>query len=125
MKTPRPLREKKKEATRRALLEIGNRLFHKKGFEATTLDEICEAAGVSRRTFFRYFPNKEALVFPHRNERLDRFVGVLLSAPPDERPVATLRRTANVFAREYMANRAQLVAQQKLCLLYTSPSPRD
>ncbi|MBK9375085.1 MAG: TetR family transcriptional regulator [Holophagales bacterium] len=120
VKTPRPLREKKKEATRRALLEIGNRLFHKKGFEATTIDEICEAAGVSRRTFFRYFLNKEALVFPHRKERLDRFVEFLVSAPPDERPVATLRRTANAFAREYMANRAQLVAQQKL--IQTSPA---
>lgn len=119
MKTPRPLREKKKEATRRALLEIGNRLFHRKGFEATTIDEICEEAGISRRTFFRYFPNKEALVFPHRHERLDRFVAFLMNAPPDERPLATLRRTSALFAREYMANRVQLVAQQKL--IQTSP----
>lgn len=120
MKTARPLRERKKEATRRALLETANRLFHKKGFEAATLDEICEAASISRRTFFRYFPNKEALVFPHRIERLDRFVTFLESAPPDERPVGTLRRASAVFAREYMANRGQLVAQQKL--IQTSPA---
>jgi AcrR family transcriptional regulator len=120
VKTPRPLRERKKDATRRALLEAGNRLFHRKGFEATTLDEICEAAGVSRRTFFRYFLNKEALVFPHRKERLDRFVAFLLDAPSDERPVATLRRTASIVAREYTENREQLVAQQKL--IQTSPA---
>ena len=88
VKTPRPLRERKKEATRRALLEIGNRLFHRKGFEATTIDEICEAAGVSRRTFFRYFANKEALVFPHRNERLDRFLRV----PPERAAGREARR---------------------------------
>jgi AcrR family transcriptional regulator len=120
VKAPRPLRERKKDATRRALLEIGNRLFHRKGFEATTIDEICEAAGISRRTFFRYFPSKEALVFPHRAERLERFVAFLVSAPPDERPIATLRRTAAIFAREYAEHRVQLVAQQKL--IHTSPA---
>ena len=120
MKAPRPLRERKKDATRRALLEAGNRLFHRKGFDATTIEEVCEAAGISRRTFFRYFPSKEALVFPHRAERLERFVAFLASAPPDEPPIATLRRTAAVFAREYMAHRVQLVAQQKL--IHTSPA---
>ena len=44
----------------------------------------------------------------------------LVSAPPDERPIATLRRTAAIFAREYSEHRAQLVAQQKL--IHTSPA---
>ncbi len=114
MKRPPPLRERKKEATRRALLATANRLFHADGFEATTIDEICEKVGVSRRTFFRYFANKEALVFPHRNERLEHFLGYLRSAPPDEKPLETLRRAARAIAPLYMENRAQLVAQQKL-----------
>ncbi len=114
------MRERKKEATRETFLTVANRLFHRKGFEATTIEEICEEVGVSRRTFFRYFPDKEALVFPHRKERLDRFLAFLLAAPPEERPIATLRRTAGVFAREYMRNRKQLVAQQKL--IQTSPA---
>jgi AcrR family transcriptional regulator len=108
------VRESKKAATRRALVEAANRRFHRYGFDRTTIDEICDDAGVSRRTFFRYFANKEALAFPHRAERLARFVELLDSTPAHDNPVDGLRRIAEVFAREYSANRAQLVAQQKL-----------
>ena len=114
MKTPLPLRERKKEATRRALLSAANGLFRRKGFEATTIDEICEEVGISRRTFFRYFASKEALVFPRRTERLERLLGMLRAAPHDESPIATLRKTAFVFAAEYGEHRVQLVAQQKV-----------
>ncbi len=60
---PRPgsLRSHKKDRTRRALLDAADRLFQDKGYEATTLDEICEAAGISLRTFFRYFESKRDL----------------------------------------------------------------
>ena len=114
MKTPIPFRERKKEAIRQALLSAANGLFRKKGFDDSTIDEICEEVGVSRRTFFRYFPSKEALVFPHRTERLERFLGMLRDAPDDESPITTLRRTAFVFEPEYTAHRAQLVAQQRV-----------
>ncbi len=111
--TPR-LRERKKDATRRALILTANKRFHSKGFEATTIDEICADAGVSRRTFFRYFANKDALAFPNRAERLERFLELLEGAPNDESPLTSLRRIAQMFAREYSANREQLIAQQRL-----------
>lgn len=112
--SPPRLRERKKDATRRALLQTGNRRFHRDGFEATTIDDICADVGVSRRTFFRYFANKEALAFPHRAERLERFVELLEGAPDAESPISSLRRIAQIFAREYSANRDQLLAQQRL-----------
>jgi AcrR family transcriptional regulator len=114
VKTPSPVRERKKEATRRALLSAANGLFRRKGFEDSTIDEICEEVGISRRTFFRYFPSKEALMFPHRAERIERFLGLLREAPRDESPIETLRKTAFVFAGEYREHRAQLVAQQRV-----------
>lgn len=115
MKKPSPrLRERKKDATRRALVKAGNQRFHRDGFEATTIDDICADVGVSRRTFFRYFANKEALAFPHRGERLERFLDLLEGAPEDESPVTSLRRIAQIFAREYAANRDTLLAQQRL-----------
>lgn len=115
MKKPQVrLREHKKDATRRALVKAGNRRFHLDGFEATTIDDICADVGVSRRTFFRYFANKDALAFPHRGERLERFQELLECAPDDESPLDSLRRIAQIFAREYAANREQLVAQQHL-----------
>jgi AcrR family transcriptional regulator len=113
-KTAPRLRERKKDATRRALVQAGNRRFHRDGFEATTIDDICAEVGVSRRTFFRYFANKEAIAFPHRAERLERFVELLESAPVSESPISSLRRIAGIFAREYSANREPLLAQQRL-----------
>ncbi len=111
---PGGLRERKKGATRRELLATANRHFHEKGFEATTIDEICAEVGISRRTFFRYFPTKEDLVFPNRAVRLRAFTQFLQHAPKGESPISTLRRAARAFAPEYMENREQLVAQQKL-----------
>src|SRR3712207_4537274 len=63
------LRERKKLKTRLALVDAAVELFERKGFEATTVEEICERAEVSPSTFFRYFPAKEAVVFPDADER--------------------------------------------------------
>lgn len=108
------LRETKKSATRRALLQAAHARFRRDGYDATTIDDICADAGVSRRTFFRYFEDKEALAFPHRAERLERFLRLLAEARADESPFASLRAIARLFASEYAAHREQLIAQQKL-----------
>jgi AcrR family transcriptional regulator len=55
-----PLRERKKLRTRRALADAALRLFTQKGFDATTLEELAEEAEVSKSTFSRVFPAKEA-----------------------------------------------------------------
>jgi AcrR family transcriptional regulator len=55
-----PLRERKKLRNRRALAEAALRLFAAKGFDATTLEELADAADVSKSTFSRIFPAKEA-----------------------------------------------------------------
>ena len=57
------LRERKKRATRAAIHDAGMRLFAEQGFAGTTVDQIAEAADVSRATVFHYFPTKEDIVF--------------------------------------------------------------
>ncbi|MFE4453035.1 TetR/AcrR family transcriptional regulator [Streptomyces sp. NPDC056796] len=54
-----PLRERKKLRTRRALAETALRMFTEHGYDATTLDDLCDAVEVSKRTFFRNYRSKE------------------------------------------------------------------
>jgi AcrR family transcriptional regulator len=114
---PPSRREQKKAETRMRVLQVAHAMFHEKGFDATTIDDLCFAVPISKRTFFRYFPDKEALVFPNRDMRLDRFVGLLADAPRTEQPFDTFRRVTRLFAAEYMDNREQLLAQQSLVAL--------
>src|SRR5579884_1280149 len=57
------LRERKLAETRQAITAVAMRLFAAKGFDATSVDEIAEVARVAPRTFYRYFPTKEDVVF--------------------------------------------------------------
>src|ERR1700728_629769 len=57
------LRERKLAQTRRTLISVAMKLFVERGFDATSIEEIAAAAQVAPRTFYRYFPTKEDVVF--------------------------------------------------------------
>lgn len=92
------------------------RLFRAKGFEDTTVDEIASAAEVSRRTFFRYFPTKESVVFPAQEERLVEFQKLLTHPQDGETPFHTVRRACLEIAKDYVVNRDDYLAQRELVL---------
>jgi TetR/AcrR family transcriptional regulator, cholesterol catabolism regulator len=73
------LRERKKAATKERLYFEALDLFRHKGFAATTVEEIAEAAEVSKGTFFNYFPSKEALLH-YLSERLAASTAEALAA---------------------------------------------
>ena len=75
------LRERKKEATREALHEAALRLAAERGPDGVTIDDISDAAGVSRRTFSNYFGSKEE-VFLHRDQARMRTLLELIQARP-------------------------------------------
>ncbi|WP_346151803.1 TetR family transcriptional regulator [Nonomuraea recticatena] len=104
------LRERKKARTREAILREAFRLFRERGYNATTIDQIAEAAEISPATFFRYFPTKEDLV---TFDRFPPLIEALQVQPPGE-PVAVLRgafRTAfaSLTAEEIAAGHAREV----------------
>jgi len=55
-------RDRKRERTRGEIYSAAMNLFLRRGFEAVTIEEICDAADVARATFFLHFPTKEALL---------------------------------------------------------------
>ncbi|WP_424216530.1 TetR/AcrR family transcriptional regulator (plasmid) [Streptomyces sp. BI20] len=81
------LRERKKDATRRALRAAGARLFAERGFTGTTIGDIAAEAEVSERTFFRYFDSKEDLLLPDGRELYARIEESFLARPADEHPL--------------------------------------
>ncbi len=87
-------RQGRPPATSRAALErLGFELFARQGFERTTVDDIVAAAGIGRRTFFRYFASKNDLVWGDFEGHLARLED-LLSAAPAELPMMDAIRGA-------------------------------
>lgn len=85
------LRERKKAKTRAAIQEHALRLFREQGYEATTVEQIAEAAEVSPSTFFRYFGTKEDVVI---YDALDPILIERWRAQPKQlSPVQAWRRT--------------------------------
>jgi AcrR family transcriptional regulator len=82
--TSRPLRERKKAATKERLYLEAIALFRQKGYAATTIEDIITAADVSKGTFFNYFPTKESLLHyfgEHQNAAIAAAAGPVLFDP--------------------------------------------
>ena len=75
-------RERKKEETKRRIYVAALELFHEKGFEHTTVDEITERADVAKGTFFNYFPHKESVLSYLSEEWLARVEEMATQARP-------------------------------------------
>lgn len=95
------LRERTRRAVRAELIEVAQRLFVENGFEETTVDQIAARASMSQRSFFRYFPNKDALVLGKYDALADSLEERLASRPLDEAAWTSLRATFEYFV-EYI-----------------------
>ena len=86
------LRERKKEHTKRAIEDAAYRLFAERGYQATTVADIAEAADVAPRTFFAYFPSKEDVLFADFDATADELAVLLRDRAAGETTFDALRR---------------------------------
>ena len=108
-------RERRLIETRRNIIDAARTLFESEGFTATTVEMIAERADVAPRTFFRYFPTKETLLFAEFDEvRRDMF-DTLESRPRTEAPLRSLSVALCEMAAVIEARRDELVWGFRLC----------
>jgi AcrR family transcriptional regulator len=109
------LRERKKQRTREQIVEAAMGLFAERGYHATTIADIAEAADVAPRTFFSYFPSKEAVVFHNAERDLERMASALSDRLPGETVFDALRRWIDGMFDETMGEEEEVRLQKRLC----------
>jgi len=95
-------RGRPRSTSRRELQRIAVRLFTERGFDNTTIEQIAIEAGVSERTFFRYFATKASVLWTDFETELDT-IRAALAAVGDEVPMMDAIRAAVVAASHYRA----------------------
>ncbi|MBU2668479.1 TetR family transcriptional regulator [Actinoplanes bogorensis] len=93
---PDSLAERKRRLVSEELREVALQLLAAKGYDETTVDEIAAAAGMSRRTFHRYYASKEDVVIQLLADVGDQVVAELAARPPSEPPAVALRQAVGV-----------------------------
>jgi AcrR family transcriptional regulator len=147
---PQGLRERKRLETSERIIEKGLKLFVKNGYEATTLDAIAEAAGISRRTFFYYFKSKEdVLLAAHDSGFREALRPAMLEESPDQAPLDAVQKCLIKLASRYETKESvvfdrlmqstealrarkeavfvetEQILLQAMCELWPSPGRRD
>ena len=123
MTEPEPdWRQRKKTATRDRIRASALRLFREQGYDATTVEQIAAAAGVSHMTFFRYFPAKEDVAL---SDSYDPLIASLIVQTPATWPLIQRIRAVLVqgLRQVYDTERDTMLAQNKL--IVSTPALRE
>jgi AcrR family transcriptional regulator len=115
------LRERKKARTRATIQAHALRLFRGQGYDATTVQQIIDAAEVSESTFFRYFPTKCDVVLSDDFDPL--IVDAFRSQPPDVRPIQALR-VAFRLVFDQLSGQEMSEQQERMHLILSVPELR-
>jgi AcrR family transcriptional regulator len=118
------LRQRKKAETQRALSSAALRLADQHGPDGVTVEAIAEAAGVSPRTFFNYFPSKEDAIVGVTSRRSSEMLADLLARPEAEAPLEALRATALSTTRRLEADADDMMRRRGLFQRYPTLAAR-
>lgn len=106
--------------TRRDIIDAAMALFEERGFDDVPMAAVAEAAGVARRTLYRYFPTKEEIVFESPREWLAVFESVVAERAADESTREVMRR-AILAVTEYVESQRDRVTRE-FAILLSSPT---
>jgi AcrR family transcriptional regulator len=109
------LRERKKQRTREQIVKAAMWLFAERGYHATTIADIADAAEIAPRTFFSYFPSKEAVVFHDVDRTVDTLAEALRERLPGETVFDALRRWMDSVFDERVADQEEALLRKRLC----------
>ena len=114
--TEEGLRERKKRRTRAQIVSAAMRLFAERGYQGTTVADIAAAADIAPRTFFAYFPSKEAVVFHQVDEDVASLARSLRERREGENAMDALRRwIEEQFGRWDDETGADVALRKRLC----------
>lgn len=112
----------RRPSTSRAELEtVAFTLFAQRGFDDTAVDDIASAAGIARRTFFRYYASKTDLVWGEFDVELDRFRAWFDAVPPGD-PVMQAVRRAVVDFNALPDDQAVVAHRERMSLILRVPT---
>ena len=103
-------------AVRAELAEVAFDLFSREGFDNVTIQDLAEAAGVSRSTFLRYFGSKEDAVLDLVDARGDQFADALRARPAEEDDWTAIRRALDTVIEPYHQDPAKALAMTRLIM---------
>jgi AcrR family transcriptional regulator len=115
------LRERTRRAVRAEISAAAVALFTERGFDETTVEDIARAVGMTKRSFFRYFPTKEDAAFAGTEVLVEQVVADLEARPADEDPWESLHQVLRRWQEPIYSSGAGPGGQR---LIQTTPALR-
>lgn len=110
----RGLRDCKRADSRLTAIDAAYLLFAERGYDDVTVADICAVAGIARRTFFRYFASKVAVLDEPLQQMTDLVVASIAVAPTSDEDGPVLRAALTESARYVLAHREQLALHHRI-----------
>ena len=100
-------------------------LFAERGFDAVTVAEIASRAGLTERTFFRYFADKREVLFTGQDVFEGMFIDHIVAAPPDAGPFAVVVGAVRAVATDFFPAERHLLSQQRQSIIDATPGLQE
>jgi AcrR family transcriptional regulator len=107
------------------LTQAALELYVARGFEQTTVAEIAKLAGLTERTFFRYFADKREVLFWGAAALQELLVSTVANAPQSEAPILTITRAIVAAGAEFQQRREGAVLRQRVIAANTELQERE